>query len=134
MTGHQNQPPPADDWQPAQGREVATLARRLRGRKSRRRFLVAAGTIGGTLLAGLGGWWLVQLATRQREYDFGGITCSEVAARADALMQGKLAEDEVARVKQHVLLCPHCKPWFERMGALKLLAQVMPACGRPETM
>jgi hypothetical protein len=134
MTTHPNHPPtPPDDWRPASGAEIVRLARRLKRRKSRRRFLKAGGGIIGGVLALAGGWWVVRSMTREREYDFGGITCSEVAARTDDLMQGRLPADEVAKVKQHVMLCPNCKPKFERMGGMKTVGHLMPACRRLPT-
>ena len=134
MTTHPNHHPMApDDWQPASGGEVVRLTRRMKGRKSRRQFLKAGGGIVGGLLAIAGGWSAVRSATREREYDFGGITCSVAMARADAMMKGeKLPDAEVMQVKEHVMLCPNCKPRFEKMGGMKMLAQTVPACRRPD--
>ena len=85
------------------------------------------------MLALAGGWLAVRSATREREYDFGGITCTEAMARADAMMNGKkLPDAEMMQVKEHVMLCPHCKPRFEKMGGMKMFAQAAPACRRPD--
>lgn len=133
MTTHPNhQPMPPDDWQPAGGGEVVRLTRRMKGRKSRRQFLKASGGVVGGLLAVAGGWFAVRSATREREYDFGGITCGEAMARADAMMNGKkLPDAEMMQVKEHVMLCPNCKPRFEKMGGMKISAQAGPVCRRP---
>jgi len=134
MTAHPNhQPNPPDDWQPTSGGEVVRLTRRLKGRKSRRQFLKAGGGVVGGLLALAGGWWLFRLATSKREYDFGGIKCREAMARADAMMKGnKLPEAEMMQVKEHVMLCPNCKPKFEQMGGMKMIGQAVPVCRRPD--
>ena len=133
MTTHPNHRPPSDDWQPASGGEVVRLTRRMKGRKSRRQFLKSGGGIVGGLLAVAGGWFVVRSATHEREYDFGGITCSEAMARADTMMKGKkLPDAEMMQVKEHVLLCPNCKPRFEKMGGMKMLAQTVLACRRPD--
>ncbi len=113
--------PPADDWQPAAGNEVVRLARHMRDRKGRRQFLTMGGRIVAGLLAAAGGWWMAHVTTREQEFDFGGITCSEVAARADDLMQGRLPADEAARVRQHVLRCPNCKLKFDKMGGIRMV-------------
>lgn len=133
MTTHpDHRPTPHDDWQPAGGGEVARLSRRMRGKKTRRQFLKAGGVVGG-LLAVAGGWWAIRSATQGPEYDFGGITCREAMARADAMMKGKtLSDAEMMQLKQHVMLCPNCKPRFERMGGAKLMASAVPVCRRPE--
>ena len=133
MTTYPNQPTPLNDWQPAAGGEVVRLTRRLKGRKSRRQFLKASvGGVGG-LLAVASGWFAVRSATREREYDFGGITCSEAMSRADAMMNGKkLPDAEMMQVQEHVMLCPNCKPRFEKMGGMKVSARAVPACRRPD--
>lgn len=133
MTTHPNhQPMLPDDWQPAGGGEVVRLTRRMKGRKSRRQFLKASSGVVGGVLAVAGGWFAVRSATREREYDFGGITCSEAMSRADAIMNGKkLPDDEMMQVKEHVMLCPNCKPRFEKMGGMKISAQAGPDCRRP---
>ena len=133
MTTHPNHRPPPDDWQPASGGEVVRLTRRMKGRKSRRQFLKAGSSVVGGLLAVAGGWVAVRSATREREYDFGGITCSAAMARADAMMKGKnLPEAETMQVKQHVMVCPNCKPKFEQMGGTKMFARVVPLCQRSD--
>jgi len=133
MTTHPHPPTPPDDWQPASGGEVVRLTRRLKGRKSRRQFLKAGGGIVGGLLAVAGGWFAVRSATREQEYDFGGITCSVAMTRTDAMMKGKmLPEGEMMQVKEHVKLCPNCRPKFEKMGGMKMLTQVVPVCRRTD--
>ena len=133
MTTHPNHRPPPDDWQPASSGEVVRLTRRMKGRKSRRQFLKAGSSVVGGLLAVAGGWVAVRSATREREYDFGGIICSVAMARVDAMMKGKnLPEAETMQVKQHVMVCPNCKPKFEQMGGMKMFAQVVPVCRRPD--
>lgn len=136
MTTHpDHRPLPPDDWLPTGGGEVARLSRRLKARKTRRQFLKAGGGVVGGLLAVAGGWLAVRTATREREYDFGGITCSEAMARADAMMKGrKLPDTEMMQVKEHVTLCPNCKLKFERMGGMKMFAQAVPACRRPDVV
>jgi len=133
MITRPHQPTPPDDWQPASGGEVVRLTHRLKGRKSRRQFLKAGGGVVGGLLAVAGGWLAVRSATR--EYDFGGITCSVAMARADAKLKGKmLPEAEMMQVKEHVMLCPNCKPKFEKMGGVMMFAQQGPVCRRPDAV
>lgn len=128
MTATPQRPPGGDDWQPASDGAVARLTRKLRGRRDRRRLLQAGAGVVGGLLALAGGWWLVGWATRTPEYNHGGLTCSEVARRVDDLRAGRLAPAEVDQVRQHVKLCPVCRPRFEQMGIQ--LAAAAPACRR----
>ena len=109
-------PPPPSDWEPAPPGAVSRLARQARTRRSRRQFLKAAGGVAAGLLAAGSGVWAWRSATRSREYDYGGITCSEVAPRLQPLIAGTLPEDEARRVRAHVARCPHCRPAFEALG------------------
>jgi predicted anti-sigma-YlaC factor YlaD len=36
-------------------------------------------------------------------------------------LQGRLSPAEAAKVKEHVRLCPRCRPKFEEMGGAALL-------------
>jgi len=129
MTTHPNHQPPYDDWLPAAG-ELVRLTRRMKGRKSRRQFLKAGGGVVG-LLGVAGGWFAVRSVNREWEYDFGGITCSVAMARADAMTNGqKLPDAEMTQVNEHVMLCPNCKPRFEKMGGMNISARTLPACRR----
>ncbi|MCI0704014.1 MAG: zf-HC2 domain-containing protein [Planctomycetia bacterium] len=134
MTAHLDERQPSDDWQPAAGDEVGRLARRLRTRRTRRQFLKGTGAVLGGLLAVAGGWWTVRSLTREREYDFGGITCSEVMAKSEAIKNRQLPPEEMKRVKQHLTRCPRCKPLVEQLGGLEMLGQAAPICRRPEVV
>ncbi len=75
----------------------------------------------GSLLAAVGGWAFIRSTIREREYEFGGLTCSEVVACGDDFLQGRLSPAEAAKVKQHIVLCPRCKPKFGEMDGQALL-------------
>ncbi|MFN0246376.1 MAG: anti-sigma factor family protein [Kofleriaceae bacterium] len=45
--------------------------------------------------------------------DIGGITCSEVLARLDDVLEGDLDENDRTRIATHVAGCPEC----EKFGA-----------------
>lgn len=108
-------PRPPTDWQPAPPGTVGELARRVRARRTRRRFLRVAGGVATGLLAAGGGVWAWRAGTRPREYDFAGITCSEVVPRLEPLLAGRLPEPEATRVRAHVAQCPNCGPHFEAL-------------------
>lgn len=128
MNPYLNHATPPDDWQPASD-EVVRLTRRMRGRKSRRRFLQTSGSIVGGLLAVTSGWFVGRVFTREDEYNFGGISCADAMARANAMMQGyQLPDVEVTQLKEHVQLCPKCKPWFEKMNGMEMFTQMIPLC------
>src|SRR5262245_65892613 len=101
-------PLPPADWEPAPPGTVGELARRVRTRRTRRRFLKAASGVAAGVVAAGGGLWVWRAATRPREYDYGGITCSEVKPRLERLLAGQLPEPEATRVRTHVGQCPNC--------------------------
>ncbi len=101
------------EWEPCAPGEVARLGKRLRGRKTRRAVLRAtAGTVGAALAAG--GFWLA-LGRAEREHDYGGLTCAEVARRGAEYVAGTVPEPLRARIAEHVARCPRCAPLFEQM-------------------
>lgn len=113
----ENDQPLLRGWSQAPPGEVAQLGRKLRARRSRRLFLKsAAATAAGVLLAtsGAGLWWLFG---RHREYDYGGITCSEAIRLARPYMMGQLPAADRERVRQHVAQCSVCGPRFRQMGS-----------------
>lgn len=103
---------PSPQWKPCPAGKLSALSTRIQGRMQRRRFLKFAGAF--SVLA-LGGGTLGFLLTRHREFDFGGITCSEVLGHAEAFMHGQLGEPLVSRVRIHIAQCPHCGPRFREM-------------------
>lgn len=114
MTPYPNEPRSLDDWHPARADEVVRLARLMKRRRGRRQLLKAgAGLVGGAF-ALAGTWLLLQLLSREREYDFGGLTCSEALACADEYLHGRLPAEQAARVDEHVRRCPNCGPRFPR--------------------
>lgn len=109
-----NDQPLPSGWSKAPPGEVAGLGQKLRLRRKRRLFLKTAAVTAAGLLAAAGGaglWWLVG---RTREYDYGGITCSEVMDRARAYAMGQLQGADRDRVREHLARCPVCGPRFRQ--------------------
>ncbi len=103
---------PAPQWKPCPAGKLSALSTRIQRRTQRRRFLQFAGAF--SLLA-LGGGTLGFLLTRQREFDYGGITCSEVLGHAEAFMRGQLGEPLTGKIRLHLAECPSCGPRFRDM-------------------
>lgn len=95
--------------------EVYRLGKRLRERRARRQFLRgAAATAAGLLVTGgaFGLWWA---ASGSRDYDYGEITCSQVMPLLNDYLARKLPPTEQARVRDHLALCPRCRPVVEKI-------------------
>ena len=112
---NQKRPPTPDEWNTASGQEVSQLAHHLRRRKTRRQFLQASSAVG-CIAVVTGGWWLLRPVPSASENKFGGLTCSEVAARANDYMQGRLSDVEADKMQQHLAQCPSCKSKFDEMS------------------
>ena len=102
-------------WERSPPEAVLRLGKRLRGRKTRRQFLRGAATAAGLMVTGgtFGLWWA---ASRPHEYDYGGITCSQVRSLMNDMPEKKLPPAEEARVREHLALCSHCRPLLEKMN------------------
>ena len=134
--------PVPSGWNRCPPGEVRRLAEKLRLRQRRRLFLrrtaVAAAAVFG-LAAGGTGWWLWRRSDRpppQHEYDYGGITCSEVRRLAEPYRNGTLAEPQRSQVRRQIELCPACGPAFRRPGetpkaAARPSARPTPMIGNP---
>tara|TARA_R110002072_G_scaffold99008_1_gene217990 strand:+ start:115327 stop:115788 length:462 start_codon:yes stop_codon:yes gene_type:complete len=105
-------------WAECPTGEISGMVNRL----SRQRKLAASAKISAvaaTLLVGAGLWQTLpvtsqQTETRDGEYQFGSICCSEVGQYAAAFNKGELDDARTAQIRQHIAECPHCRPQFER--------------------
>ena len=106
--------PPAAGWEPCPPGEIARLGRKLRGRKSRRTFLRTAAATAATALTA-GGVIAVIVGRQNKEYDYGGIVCSEVVPLAPAYLAGDVPEPTRSKVATHIALCPNCGPYYQKL-------------------
>ena len=106
-------------WKPCEIGLIGEFAQRL---KNRRRVILTAQIAGG---AALGGALLALLLTVMpdifsargsvKDFNYGGITCSEVQSRADAYIRGELDEPTVVKISAHLKECPLCSVLIDRM-------------------
>ena len=66
------------------------------------------------LMAG-GGVFFTSRIRNEKDYDFGGITCTEVRAYLPQMMAGKLDQESMMRIQKHLELCPNCKRLADQM-------------------
>lgn len=112
---HQAEIPQPDEWSPLPPGEVARLGKKFRLRKSRRVFLRATVATAASVLATGGGVWLLLGRRGDKEYEYGGIVCSEVVRQGKDYMEGKVPEPTKSQITEHVARCPRCGPLFEQM-------------------
>lgn len=116
MTTHEASQEP-EQWQPASGTEILQLSKDLKKHKTRRQMLRASLGVVASLMVASTGWWLVRSQQRGktfREYEFAGITCTQVNQKMEAVMQKTLPKVELAQLRDHVNQCPNCVR-FEKM-------------------
>ena len=107
------------EWDECPAGTLSALSGKLQGRKRRRRFLQVASAMS---LAVLGGGAVgIALLLRPNDYDFGGITCSEVARNADAFAHGEVREPLLGKMRVHIAQCPMCGPRMRDMQMPKKL-------------
>lgn len=105
-------------WQPCPPGELGELAGRLRTRRRNSRIARLA-TVSALLLLAAGAIYLqiepgrtLNLpghALENGEFNFGGITCTELHRALPGLKAHTLDDATLARVREHVEKCPHCK-------------------------
>ena len=105
---------PSPAWEPCPPGAVAGLAARLRARRRRLFLGSAAATLAAAAAAG-GAWFAWQM-TRERVYDYGGITCPEVVRLGPDYAEGKLPAETAGRIRAHVARCPNCGPYYREHG------------------
>ncbi|MBL6706760.1 MAG: zf-HC2 domain-containing protein [Planctomycetaceae bacterium] len=110
--------PDDSGWGECPPGEISGMLNRL----SRQRKLAASAKISAVaaaLLVGAGIWQTLPVTTqrtetRDGEYQFGSICCSDVIQYAAAFKKGELDTERMAQIRQHIAECPHCRPEFEK--------------------
>lgn len=98
-------------WEPCPPGEVRQLVQRIRGQRRRRAVLqVATGAVGLGLIAGV-----LLLGRTPGDALYGGISCSEVMAQADAFVAGALHGELLDRIEQHLTACSHCRAAIDQL-------------------
>jgi hypothetical protein len=102
-------------WELCPPGESRRRAARLHGRRQRRRFLWSAGVVAA---AATGGVLFLCLRSEDNPYEpsYGGITCSNVKASADAYGKGKLSAKVRDQIRQHLSPCPPCQWFYHGLG------------------
>lgn len=106
---------PQDDWTPC---EAGALHRLARQAKSRRRLwdLSRAAGVAGLVALVLGiGFWSLGPGAGARDYNFGGIACSQVQQHMEAFAAGSLPDELAQRIRVHLEECPHCRELMKQM-------------------
>ena len=109
----------SEQWQPCPPGELVKFAGRLRSKHRLHRIVQLASVCAVLLLAA--GTIYLQWEPRQHstipegripdrgEYNYGGITCTEIHQVLPRLKEGTLDDDTLARVREHIEQCPQCK-------------------------
>lgn len=104
-----------NQWEPCPPGELARIAGDLR-RRRRTRIVTRVTTATAVLLVmAVGGAYFTSQFWNRGDYDFGGITCTEVKADIPLMAAGKLDQETMMRIQKHLELCPKCKPLAEQM-------------------
>ena len=108
----------ADDWAECPPGTLTGLAGQVRRRRRRR---VAVNITGAVLLVLLGmglGMWTSRPPAGVPNGNYGGIACQQVQANIQAYAQKKLPPDLMARIDEHLRLCPDCQAMLRQMEGM----------------
>lgn len=108
------QPSDNDHWKPCPPGELKRLVGRI---KTQRRIRLVNWALVASLAVVLCVWAGVYFSTlpHSGEYNFAGITCSEVHELGPRYMAGTLPQDRLEQIGRHIAQCPDCGPFLERM-------------------
>lgn len=104
------------EWEPCPSGELGRLVRRMESEPQRMAVKWATGAVAATALLAL----LVVGVYRMRqlpgmEYNFGGVTCSEVRARMQQYLAGEIDAELRERLEVHLAKCPQCAKLKQQM-------------------
>jgi len=102
------------DWQTCPPGTLSEFAGKQK-HLERRRFLMKAGGIAGGLLLAAGVGVYSYRQNSRNEYEFGGITCTELRKNAPLLMAGTLDESIIRKIDIHLSKCPNCPEYMGKM-------------------
>lgn len=108
----------SSDWKPVSRGTLAGLALHLRSRRRRalagRAAAIAALPL---VLVAVGG--IAMFLTRPAgmvEFDYGGITCTEVRTHLPSYLKGKVPPAVDQKLASHLKQCPNCQSLMRQMG------------------
>lgn len=108
------------EWQPCAPGTLTGIAASVRARRRRRTAWLAAGTLCSVVLVGVLSYMIWKPG--QREFNFGGIACSEVRANMVDYRMQRLPPDVSRRIALHMEQCPSCQEYMKRMQAQQAAA------------
>ena len=108
------------EWDSCPAGALSALSGKLKRRKQRRRFLQIAGAlslavVGGGVAVGLGLFIGKRQNDAVQDFNFGGITCTEVDQQAQAFAMGQVQEPLLGKMRVHIAQCPKCGPLMRNM-------------------
>ncbi len=110
-----NTTPEENGWEACPPGKLVEYARRTTAARRNRAVLRLAGEIGAAIGLFLLVVWLSPWGNRPREFDFGGITCSEVKTEMQQYMMGGLEPEEHEKIRLHLAHCPRCQELLKKM-------------------
>lgn len=102
-------------WEVCPPGTLVEYARRAKTAQRNRAILRLAGEVGAAVALFLLVVWLAPWGNREREFDYGGISCRDVQSKMQPYMMGALAADERERIRLHLAQCPRCQELMKKM-------------------
>lgn len=110
-----NTTPEENGWEACPPGTLVDYARRAKTARRKRAVLRLAGEVGAAVALFLLVVWLAPWGNRQREFDYGGITCRDVQSQMQPYMMGGLVAEEREKIRLHLVQCPRCQELMKKM-------------------
>lgn len=102
------------DWEPCPQGALSQFAQQHQAHQ-RRQFLIKTSGIAGGILVTAGIGYVAFREPSVDDLEFGGITCTEVRAKAPRYMAGELDEVLSKKIEIHLEQCPQCPVLMKKM-------------------
>ena len=113
-----------DGWNACPPGELGRMVDRLRADR-RKQAIVRGGVVSAvTLMLAVTLWQALPMGNENVQYNYGGITCSQVQLALPQFLNDQLDEETAAKVRVHLAQCEKCRPRAEQMGWVALRGPV----------
>ena len=120
-----------DTWTKCSPGTLTQLSHRIRAKQNRKVVVRVAAPVVLLICVGLG-VWSMSGPRKSGDFDFGGVTCTEVQSGLQQYARGKLLPEERIAFDVHLAQCPRCQEMMRAMQSDNATPPKLDVSTRPE--